>query len=96
MNINGKGIPSSVIGNKRKSNDDSDSKSNNNDSQLARQRPKWVDAAIIPPVLKQSQIRLGLPKVKSTMVKNITSDGQSTMLECHNDSGKPGKKKISI
>ncbi|CAO3615348.1 unnamed protein product [Cunninghamella blakesleeana] len=90
MNINGKGIPSSVIGNKRKSNDDSDNKINNNDSQITRQRPKWVDTAIIPPILKQSQIRLGLPKVKSTMIKNVTSDGQNTILECHNDSGKPG------
>ncbi|CAO3610103.1 unnamed protein product [Cunninghamella echinulata] len=91
MNINGKGIPSAVIGNKRKPNDDVE-RSNNNDSQPIRQRPKWIDAAIIPPVLKNSQIRLGLPKVKSTMVKHLTNEGQSIMMECHNDSGKPGLK----
>ncbi|KAI8328132.1 WD40-repeat-containing domain protein [Chlamydoabsidia padenii] len=69
-------------GNKRKKADDIS-------AQSVRLKPTWVDAGIVPPLLRQSQVRLGLPKVKSVMVNHLSA-ADSISMECHNGSGKQG------
>ncbi|KAI8337443.1 WD40-repeat-containing domain protein [Chlamydoabsidia padenii] len=97
MNLGGTGIPSAVIGNKRKNGlEDSDSTNNGITSQYtsdtgsSRNPPSWIDTAIIPPVVGQSQVRFGLPQVKSTIINRVSKDGINTVMECHNQSGKQG------
>ncbi|SAM04262.1 hypothetical protein [Absidia glauca] len=60
------------------------------DDEPVRRKPSWVDAAVVPPVVRQSQVRLGLPKVKSVLVNHLTVDGVGITMESHNCSGKQG------
>ncbi|ORZ04889.1 TUP1-like enhancer of split-domain-containing protein [Absidia repens] len=52
-----------------------------------RKTPTWVDAAVAPPIVSQSQLKLGLPRVKSTLMKKMSAERTTTVMECHNTSG---------
>lgn len=89
------GIPTSVVGTKRKPNEEiSDQDSvkrvdidQNSTSELLY-RPSWVDAAIVPPIVRQSQLRLGVPKVKSVLTQRASPHEPSWVLECQNSSNR--------
>ncbi|KAI8093179.1 WD40-repeat-containing domain protein [Halteromyces radiatus] len=106
MNLGKNGIGSTVVGNKRKAHPDNvDNNQTTNgitmqqttkDNEPLRQKPAWIDAAIIPPIVSQSQVKLGLPKVKSTMINRISQDNQVTVMECHNPTGKQGSENTKL
>lgn len=77
------GVGSSLVGNKRKSTtEDEDT------ILLSRKRPEWIDTAVVPPVVEKSQIRMGLPKVKSILTTKINA---AWTMECHNGPNLEGK-----
>lgn len=78
-------VGSSIIGNKRKSTDQE------NTIQLSRKRPEWIDTAVVPPSVEKSQIKMGLPKVKSIITTKTRPDDPTCVLECHNGPNLEGK-----
>ena len=89
------GIPTSVVGTKRKPNEEiSDQDSvkrvdiDQNSTSEPLYRPSWVDAAIVPPIVRQSQLRLGVPKVKSVLTQRASPHEPSWVLECQNSSNR--------
>jgi protein HIRA/HIR1 len=77
--IPNKGIGSSITGNKRKMSTDE------NTIQLSRKRPEFLDTAVVPPVVEKSQIRMGLPKVKTVLTMKLNP---TSTIESHNVEGK--------
>jgi hypothetical protein len=99
MNLGGTGIASAVIGNKRKHRPDDISTTGNEitmqsatDIRSSTDPPSWIDVAIAPLIVEESAVRLGLPKVKSTILNQVSKDGINVVMECHNPSGTEGKK----
>jgi protein HIRA/HIR1 len=89
------GIPTSVVGTKRKPNEEiSDQDSvkrvdiDQNSTSEPLYRPSWIDAAIVPPIVRQSQLRLGVPKVKSVLTQRGSPHEPSWVLECQNSSNR--------
>ncbi|KAI8384389.1 WD40-repeat-containing domain protein [Radiomyces spectabilis] len=84
------GLKATVVGNKRKAEaTESDGTVSAEVSGTApanpRERPEWIDAAVIPPVvLLPSQVKLGAPKVKSTFIRKTSPTESNTVMECHN------------
>lgn len=98
MNLGGTGITSAVIGNKRKHRPEEISTTGNTitmqsttDIGSSTEPPGWIDVAIAPLIVEESGVRLGLPKVKSTILNQMSKDGINAVMECHNPSGKDGK-----
>ncbi|CAO3675192.1 unnamed protein product [Umbelopsis vinacea] len=89
------GIPTSVVGTKRKGNEeisDQDSVKRVDIDQSSTSeplyRPSWVDSAIVPPIVRQSQLRLGVPKVKSVLTRRGNANEPSWVLECQNSNNR--------
>ncbi|KAI9343341.1 TUP1-like enhancer of split-domain-containing protein, partial [Pilaira anomala] len=70
-----------ITGNKRKSETDENELRGN---KLNRIRPEWVDAAVAPPMIEKSQVKLGLPKVKSVLQMKARANDPTVVMECHN------------
>lgn len=75
------GIGSTITGNKRKSETEENELRGN---KLNRIRPEWVDAAVAPPMIEKSQVKLGLPKVKSVLQMKARPNDPTVVMECHN------------
>ncbi|ORZ19308.1 WD40-repeat-containing domain protein [Absidia repens] len=88
-----------LVGSKRKAqHDESDDISNmtSSDNEIIRRKPTWIDAAVVPPIVSKSQVKLGLPKVKSTLANRSLIDSPGTIMECHNPSGRQGSENAKL
>ncbi|CAO3591956.1 unnamed protein product [Absidia cylindrospora] len=88
-----------LVGSKRKAQlDESDDISNmaSSDNEIIRRKPTWIDAAVVPPIVSKSQVKLGLPKVKSTLANRSLIDSPGTIMECHNPSGRQGSENAKL
>ncbi|KAI9496376.1 WD40-repeat-containing domain protein [Zychaea mexicana] len=55
------------------------------DIERTRKRPVWLDSAMLPPAALKSKIRLGVPKVKSTVIRPLRDDAtKAVVMECDN------------
>lgn len=76
------GIGSVVVGNKREAMEvDND--------MPPRKRPAWIDSAILPPAAAKSQVRLGVPKIRSNFVwtpRGNDKQNKVILMECDNHS----------
>ncbi|KAH8550148.1 WD40-repeat-containing domain protein [Umbelopsis sp. PMI_123] len=95
------GIPTSVVGTKRKPNEEISEQDSvkrvdidQNSSSEPLYRPSWIDSAIVPPIVRQSQLRLGVPKVKSVLTHRGHPHEPSWVLECQNSSNRDHSKVI--
>ncbi|ORX56925.1 WD40 repeat-like protein [Hesseltinella vesiculosa] len=75
-------IPSLARGNRRRPDDDDPLLSLNGPPPASRFCPAWLDAAVPPPTA--SQIHLGAPKVKSSLLYRFDGDSQTAVIESHN------------
>jgi protein HIRA/HIR1 len=78
------GIGSAITGNKRKLADENEITGNKS----TRAKPEWIDSAIVPPIVQKSQVKMGLPKVKSILASKLRSDDPTIVMECHNSHSK--------
>ncbi|KAI7876516.1 WD40 repeat-like protein [Lichtheimia hyalospora FSU 10163] len=79
-NIPASGIGSVVVGNKR------DAMQVDQDTP-PRKRPAWIDSALLPPAAAQSQVRLGVPKIRSNFVwtpRGNDKQSKVILMECDN------------
>ncbi|RUS24136.1 TUP1-like enhancer of split-domain-containing protein [Jimgerdemannia flammicorona] len=52
-------------------------------------KAEWMRSVVLPSTIERSQVRLGVPKVKSYLIKTL--DGSTVSLECHNSQKKGGE-----
>jgi protein HIRA/HIR1 len=83
------GIGSLVTGNKRKASDaigteEDEITRGNKPVTMERLKPEWIESAIPPPILQKSQVKLGLPKIKSILTAKTRPDDPTIVMECHN------------
>lgn len=79
--IPAQGVATSVTGNKRKSQEDDEVMGNQAKSRV---KPEWIDSAVTPPVVQKSQVKMGVPKVKSVLSAKLRPDDPTIVMECHN------------
>jgi protein HIRA/HIR1 len=77
------GVGSSITGNKRKLVDTKD-ENEITGNKTTRVRPEWIDSAVVPPIVQKSQVKMGLPKVKSILTAKLRPDDPTIVMECHN------------
>ncbi|KAM3581865.1 HIR complex subunit [Umbelopsis sp. WA50703] len=95
------GIPTAVVGTKRKETEEHSLQDSvkrvdidQNSALEPLYRPSWIDSAIVPPIVRQSQLRLGVPKVKSVLTHRGDATEPSWVLECQNSSNRDHSKVI--
>ncbi|KAI7904073.1 WD40-repeat-containing domain protein [Cokeromyces recurvatus] len=86
------GIGTTIIGNKRKASSDENMVIGNHSK--TRVRPEWIDSAVAPPVLQKSQVKIGLPKVKSILASKPHPNDPTIVMECHNTTTTPSSLSI--
>lgn len=77
------GVATAATGNKRKK-DDSNEDQVEGGNKSARTRPEWLDSAVVPPVVQKSQVKMGVPKVKSILSAKLNPNDPTLVIECHN------------
>ncbi|GAN04822.1 hir-1 [Mucor ambiguus] len=77
------GVATTATGNKRKKEDASESQVEGG-NKSARTRPEWLDSAVVPPVVQKSQVKMGVPKVKSILSAKLNPNDPTVVIECHN------------
>lgn len=77
------GVGTTAIGNKRKK-DDSNENEVEGGNKSARSKPEWVDSAVVPPIVQKSQVKMGVPKVKSILSAKLNPNDTTVVIECHN------------
>ncbi|KAL9541248.1 hypothetical protein MBANPS3_009229 [Mucor bainieri] len=78
------GVATTASGNKRKKEDAHESHVDGGGNKSARTRPEWLDAAVVPPVVQKSQVKMGVPKVKSILSAKLNPNDPAVVIECHN------------
>ncbi|KAI8141993.1 WD40-repeat-containing domain protein [Fennellomyces sp. T-0311] len=76
------GVPSKAAGTKRSLG--SETTMDLDDNEITRKRPVWLDSAMLPPAALKSKIRLGVPKVKSTLIRPLRDEKTKAVMECDN------------
>ncbi|KAI8644133.1 WD40-repeat-containing domain protein [Parasitella parasitica] len=77
------GVGTTATGNKRKK-DDSNENEAEGGNKPTRSRPEWLDSAVVPPVVQKSQVKMGVPKVKSILSSKLNPSEPTVVIECHN------------
>lgn len=77
------GVATTATGNKRKK-DDANESLVEGGNKSTRTRPEWVDSAIVPPLVQKSQVKMGVPKVKSILSAKLNPSDPTVVIECHN------------
>lgn len=77
-NIPAAGIAAAVVGTKRKPG----SKTETVEEKVTRKRPIWIDSGVVPPSISHSRVKLGIPKVRATLLRK--SEGDDIVMECRN------------
>lgn len=74
------GVGSTVSGNKRKLQED-EIVGNQTKSRVT---PEWITSTVTPPIVQKSQVRMGVPKVKSVLTAKLRREDPTVVMECHN------------
>ncbi|KAL7311347.1 HIR complex subunit [Mucor circinelloides] len=77
------GVGTTATGNKRKK-DDVNENQMEGGNKSARARPEWLDSAVVPPIVQKSQVKMGVPKVKSILSAKLNPSDPTVVIECHN------------
>lgn len=77
------GVGSSITGNKRKAVGTED-ENEITGNKPTRVRPEWIDSTVVPPIVEKSQVKMGVPKVKSILQAKLQPDDPTIVMECHN------------
>lgn len=77
------GVGTTAIGNKRKK-DDSDENEVEGGNKSTRPKPEWIDSVVVPPIVQKSQVKMGVPKVKSILSAKLNPNDTTVVIECHN------------
>lgn len=72
------GVSAAVVGTKRKPG----SETTMDEEQITRRRPVWIDSGVVPPAVSHSRVKLGIPKVRASLVRK--AEGDHIVMECRN------------
>ncbi|KAI8986936.1 WD40-repeat-containing domain protein [Pilobolus umbonatus] len=77
------GLKTSITGNKRRASEI------NGENEIAggnavRMKPQWIESAVVPSIVHKSQIKMGIPMVKSVLSRKLSKEDPTVVMECHN------------